>query len=208
MSPDKITLDLVVCFGEKLQPNGCILSAPRVLVVLAANHQSQLVQVMLPFNLDGLILDGPPPRFVLYKLGPGVWKLAPSVTVPGMLHAFITIVGVPDPAPWETIIRPVPTRTPHDQLAREAAEWDTQPALVSKGFVDAPEALPLTPLPKAVLLAVVRAAEEYAAALRASRRPGAPIQPLIAAEENLDATLEDLSVARTGRLPPLPEGYR
>lgn len=178
MSPDKITLDLVVCFGEKLQPNGCILSAPRVLVVLAANHQSQLVQVMLPFNLDGLILDGPPPRFVLYKLGPGVWKLAPSVTVPGMLHAFITIVGVPDPAPWET--RADPARDNLDNPALNAA-----------------------------YRAVAVATEQYMAALIVSRVDGnSPIIFLVQAEEMLAAALEDLSVARTGRLPPLPEGYR
>ncbi len=101
LSPDKITIDIVISFGDKLGPNACILAAPRLLVVLAVNHHGKRVQVMIPFNLDGPVEDGPPPRFVLFKLGPGVWKLAPSLTVPGLLHAFVTIVHVSDPAPWE-----------------------------------------------------------------------------------------------------------
>lgn len=40
-------------------------------------------------------------RWSLVKLGPGVWDVSPSVVVPGQIHAFVTLVGVPEPAPWE-----------------------------------------------------------------------------------------------------------
>jgi hypothetical protein len=44
--------------------------------------------------------NGAPPRFVLKRLGPGVWKVGPSIVSPGLLHAHVTIVDVPEPAPW------------------------------------------------------------------------------------------------------------
>ena len=36
----------------------------------------------------------------LVRLGPGVWDISPSVVVQGQLHAFLTLVDVPEPAPW------------------------------------------------------------------------------------------------------------
>lgn len=40
-------------------------------------------------------------RWGLMKLGPGVWDIPESVFVEGQIHAFVTLLGVPDPAPWE-----------------------------------------------------------------------------------------------------------
>lgn len=34
----------------------------------------------------------------------GVWALTPSLNVEGVIHAFLVVYGVPDPAPWETWI--------------------------------------------------------------------------------------------------------
>jgi hypothetical protein len=31
----------------------------------------------------------------------GVWSLAPSLNIPGRIHGFVVLHGVPDPAPWE-----------------------------------------------------------------------------------------------------------
>lgn len=31
----------------------------------------------------------------------GVWSIAPSFFVPGVIHAFLVVYDVPDPAPWE-----------------------------------------------------------------------------------------------------------
>jgi len=39
-------------------------------------------------------------RYGLSRLGPGVWKLSPSLWAPGALHAFIVLVDVPEPAPF------------------------------------------------------------------------------------------------------------
>lgn len=36
----------------------------------------------------------------LQKLGPGVWDVTPSIFFKGQFHGFVTLVGVPEPAPW------------------------------------------------------------------------------------------------------------
>jgi hypothetical protein len=46
---------------------------------------------------DGVRAD----RWPMARLAPGVWDLPISVHVPGQLHAYVTLIGVPDPAPWE-----------------------------------------------------------------------------------------------------------
>lgn len=33
-----------------------------------------------------------------------VWALSPSLNVPGSLHGFVVLYGVPTPAPWEQLI--------------------------------------------------------------------------------------------------------
>lgn len=43
---------------------------------------------------------GPMRYYGLARLGPGVWRLDPSLYVPGGLHAFIVLCDVPDPAPF------------------------------------------------------------------------------------------------------------
>jgi hypothetical protein len=35
------------------------------------------------------------------RLDGGVWMLNPSLSLPGILHAYLTVYGVPDPAPWD-----------------------------------------------------------------------------------------------------------
>jgi hypothetical protein len=44
-------------------------------------------------------------RWPFVKLAPGVWDVPTSIFVEGQLHAFVTIIGAPVPAPWE---RPAP----------------------------------------------------------------------------------------------------
>ena len=36
----------------------------------------------------------------LRQLGPGVWNVEPSILVDNSFHAFVTIIGVPEPAPF------------------------------------------------------------------------------------------------------------
>jgi len=44
--------------------------------------------------------DGHQDEWGLMRLAPGVWKLSPSV-VEGEFHGFLTLIGVPDPAPFQ-----------------------------------------------------------------------------------------------------------
>ena len=41
----------------------------------------------------------------LIQLGPSVWEITPPVWIKGQIHAFVTLVAVPEPAPW---VRGVP----------------------------------------------------------------------------------------------------
>lgn len=34
-------------------------------------------------------------------IAPGLWAVTPSFNMPGVIHAFVVLYGVPDPAPWE-----------------------------------------------------------------------------------------------------------
>lgn len=34
-------------------------------------------------------------------IAPGVWALTPSLNAEGLIHGFVVLYGVPDPAPWE-----------------------------------------------------------------------------------------------------------
>jgi len=40
-------------------------------------------------------------RWGLRRLGPGVWALDPSIHEHNVLHAYVVLCDVPDPAPWE-----------------------------------------------------------------------------------------------------------
>jgi hypothetical protein len=35
------------------------------------------------------------------EITPGVWAVTPSLNVPGLVHVFVVLYGVPSPAPWE-----------------------------------------------------------------------------------------------------------
>jgi hypothetical protein len=52
--------------------------------------------VMLPSGGVGI--------FGLRRLTRDTWALDPSLEIPGELHAFVVLVGVPSPAPWERLI--------------------------------------------------------------------------------------------------------
>ena len=64
-------------------------------------------------------------RWPLYRLGPGVWDISKSIHVDGQFHGFVTVVGVPEPAPWETEHEPVvrSKETTGDDLVAFAKTW-------------------------------------------------------------------------------------
>jgi len=39
-------------------------------------------------------------RWGLRRLGPGVWELSPSIHEKGLVHAYVVLCDVPEPAPW------------------------------------------------------------------------------------------------------------
>lgn len=45
--------------------------------------------------------DGGLEAFGAELVAPGVWALDPSLNIEGVIHAFVVLCGVPDPAPWE-----------------------------------------------------------------------------------------------------------
>lgn len=52
--------------------------------------------------------DGSIAAFGAEQISAGVWSLFPSLNVPGVVHGFVVLHGVPNPAPWERLIL-VPT---------------------------------------------------------------------------------------------------
>jgi hypothetical protein len=51
----------------------------------------------------------------LERLGPGVWAVQPSVVVPGAIHAYIVLRGVPEPAPFGDPPAAPPELAPQDR---------------------------------------------------------------------------------------------
>jgi hypothetical protein len=42
--------------------------------------------------------------FGVEKICPGMWEMTPSLNVPGLIHAFVTLYDVPEAPPWESRI--------------------------------------------------------------------------------------------------------
>ena len=99
-SPREVVLDLVLPWSESIGKVGAAKVVDgKTLIFMALNHRRECVHMVVPVHFDGTPVLGNNPRFVMTKLGPGVWKLAPSVSH-DQLHAYITIIEVPEPAPW------------------------------------------------------------------------------------------------------------
>jgi len=104
LRPDQVVLDLVLTYSPTMPMLGRAAVLHGGLIIAAKNHREQFVSMSLPVHFDGEPFDGDPgaglpPRWVLFKLGPTVWKLSPSV-LDQSLHAYITIVGVPEDVSW------------------------------------------------------------------------------------------------------------
>ena len=102
LEPHQIVVDLVVSYSTTMPRvnQAAVLSGN--LIICAQNHRDQKLMLSIPVHFDGDPFDGTetaPPRFVLRKLGPTVWKLMPSIKH-DLLHGFVTIVNVPEDAAW------------------------------------------------------------------------------------------------------------
>lgn len=60
----------------------------------------------LEISSDGHTLhaDGTLASFGAEQISAGVWALFPSLNVRDLVHGFVVLYGVPDPAPWERLI--------------------------------------------------------------------------------------------------------
>lgn len=102
--PDSVVLDMVLRYQPtmRLAPGEAFVSR-QLLYMLVANNLAEVYGLSINLSWEGGPSDGQegrPLRFCLYRLGPTVWKLSPSIRAP-RLHGYVTIVGCPDPAPWE-----------------------------------------------------------------------------------------------------------
>jgi hypothetical protein len=64
------------------------------------NHRKRVVMLNVPLSMNEPARIGRDPRWNLFKLGPTVWKLTPSI-LDQQIHGYVTVIGVPEPAPWE-----------------------------------------------------------------------------------------------------------
>jgi hypothetical protein len=49
-------------------------------------------------------IGGDVESFGAKRIAAGLWALSPSLNIPEVIHGFIVLHGVPDPAPWERSI--------------------------------------------------------------------------------------------------------
>jgi hypothetical protein len=105
LPPSAIVLDVVVEWSNRIGvPGTAHLTRDGALVIATFNHRDEYLMFSVPMSFDGVPSDGTegaPLCFRLQRLGPGVWKLRPSVKT-DRIHAYVDIVGVPEPPPWET----------------------------------------------------------------------------------------------------------
>lgn len=100
MAPRDVVLDLVLTWSDTIGKSGTATVKNETLIFATKNHRGEHVMLSVPVHFDGESVDGGDPRFVLRRLGSTVWKLVPSVLT-NQLHAYLTLVDVPAPAPWE-----------------------------------------------------------------------------------------------------------
>ena len=102
VDPRAVVLDLILAYAPTIGKIGTATVIDGTLIFRTKNHREENVMLNVKVHLDGEPSRGSPPRWVLFKLGPTVWKVSPSV-LDEKIHCYLTIVGVPDPAPWEAM---------------------------------------------------------------------------------------------------------
>lgn len=99
LPPSAVILDLVLAWSDTIGKVGTATIYSNTLIFAAKNHRDEYVMLSVPLSSEGPPQEGLNPRFVIFQLGPTVWKLSPSVK-DDRIHGYLTIVGVPEPAPW------------------------------------------------------------------------------------------------------------
>jgi hypothetical protein len=73
-------------------------------LILDFTHAGVVLPLDIAGDLEPAIADGKIEAYGLRKVCPGVWALAPSLLIEGIVHCYLVFHGVPDPAPWESRI--------------------------------------------------------------------------------------------------------
>lgn len=81
----------------------CGTTADGVLMLLVGGGTG-LVPLPVRAGEPVIAPNGQLEAFGALQITPDVWALAPSLNVPGTLHGFVVLYGVPTPAPWERLI--------------------------------------------------------------------------------------------------------
>jgi hypothetical protein len=106
-----LTPKYVASYGEMMSSKVPAITALRqedgrwALHFKVLRGDQKIVTGVVPFNADGPPVLTPDRtqilRWGVTRLGPSVWAIEPSTVQEGLLHAFIIMRDVPEPAPWQ-----------------------------------------------------------------------------------------------------------
>lgn len=99
--PSTVCLDIVLRWADLLGAPGTAKVMGDTLILCAVNNRKQKVMLNVPLSSEPARI-GRDPRWNLVQLGATVWKLTPSI-LDERIHGYVTIVDVPEPAPWEVL---------------------------------------------------------------------------------------------------------
>jgi hypothetical protein len=103
-------------FGDASVPIGQVFARYTPLIPIEsdevlASWQDGKLAILLPVgwlplevDIDGARADqltGNLEAFWIENICPGLWTLTPSLNIPGLIHVYIHVFGVPKSAPWE-----------------------------------------------------------------------------------------------------------
>lgn len=97
--PSQVVIDSVLKYSKTMPGLDHAAVMNKTLIIATRNHRGEYISLSVHVEFDGEPSDDMPPRFVLKQIGSTVWKLSPSILSP-VLHAFITIVDVPEDVDW------------------------------------------------------------------------------------------------------------
>ena len=103
LPPDEVPLDLVLRRADKAKdaeagtaffewPDNPNAPSVKITLHMRDHRENPLPPLVLEAFFEGPARAGKYLRFVVKEIASGVWKLAPSVRIPGMVTAFVTIV--------------------------------------------------------------------------------------------------------------------
>lgn len=88
--------DLETCTGDAL---ACAMIAGELALIIGP---SIFPPIALPIRTgEAEVTDEEVITYGATRVTAGVWAIEPSLNMSGVIHGFVVVYGVPDPAPWE-----------------------------------------------------------------------------------------------------------